>query len=122
MALRPHGEEGGNRILYMLHALDIPDKHSAFVPTADCTAVSADRIRELVPDFPAPFSGLMSFSGNGRDVGWACRKLNMDEWIILRVPPSGILKQEVNIPVDVAFKAGGYPDPMPVVQTLHQFT
>ncbi|SUZ32547.1 hypothetical protein ROE7235_02308 [Roseibaca ekhonensis] len=119
--LKPHGEPGGNEMLYFMHALDVPDKHAHLVPTAYHVKFSAERLREQIPDFPAEISGDLTMSDNGRDVVWAVKPFTLHEWLISGVPRNGILKQEVNIPVDVCFQGRTQSGAMLTVPTLNRF-
>lgn len=121
MKLKPHGERGGNEILYFMHALDVPDKHAHLVPTAYYVRFSAEKMREQVPDFPRGITGELAMSNNGRDVAWDIRPFTMHDWLINRVPRNGILKEEINVPVDVCFQGRTSGGPMLTVPTLYQF-
>jgi len=52
LELKPHGGDDGNVLLYLIHQINISDKHRALIPFADLTSVSSEKIQSEVPDFP----------------------------------------------------------------------
>jgi len=121
LSLKPHEESGGNEVLYFMHALDVPDKHAHLIPTAYYVSFSAEKMRQQVPDFPRGISGQLTMSNNGRDVAWDIKPFTLHEWLINRVPRNGILKQEINVPVDICFQGRTNSGTMLTVPTLYQF-
>ena len=121
VSLNPHGEHGGNELLYFMHSLDIPDKHAHLVPTAYYVQFTAGQMRALVPDFPSGIIGNVRMSNSTRDVSWPIEPFTMNDWIMNRVPPNGIFKQEIDVPVNICFHGGQSGSSMLVVPTLHQF-
>lgn len=117
--LKPHGEPGGNEFLYLVHKLNLIDKHKRFIPTGDYTRISSDIIRAQVPDFPDMLVNFC-FGSNGRDVVWPGPILNRSARRARKLPVSGILEQELNVPVDIVFKAEPIINPLPVIPTLYQ--
>ncbi len=122
IAIKPHGEAGGNELLYFMHSLDLPDKHAHVVPVVYQVELDAVKWRELVPDFPKMFSGIISVSNNGdEDFSWYDKLLSLYEWVKAGSPETPKLKQEINIPVDILFEGRREGDAMLVVPTLHDF-
>jgi hypothetical protein len=114
--LKPHGEAGGNELLYLLHELDIHDKHKLLIPTGDYTQLSDGIIRAQVPDFPVR-SGNVIFGGNYRDVVWQGPRMNRHDRRAAHVS-GDTLEQELNIPVDIVFSVTPPRNLRPVVPTL----
>jgi hypothetical protein len=121
VALQPHGEPGGNEILYFMHALDLPDKHAHLVPTAYYVSFTAEQIRAQVFDFPNFVQGRITMSNNGRDVVWVNKPLALYEWVKAGSPDTMILKQQIDIPVDISFEGRLGSNKMLVVPTLEHF-
>jgi hypothetical protein len=116
--LKPHGELGGNELLYLIHQSDIFDRHKLFIPTGDYTRISSDMIVAQVPDFP--FRGTMGFGQNRRDVVWNVMPLTPAQRIMAGLGASPILEKELNVPVDIVFAVGAGPHSRPMIPTLHQ--
>lgn len=121
MALRPHGDVGGNKVLYLLHYLDLPDKHAHLIPTAYYMQTTAEELRKRIPDFPRVFSGEFAMGANRRDFAWGGRPLTMNEWIVNGVPENGKLKRYVDIPLEVAFEIRGNYGLSVAAPTLYSF-
>ncbi|MGI9504638.1 MAG: hypothetical protein ACR2RE_16465 [Geminicoccaceae bacterium] len=121
IGLKPHGGHGGDELLYLIHALDISDKHTSLVPTANQVTVSGEKIMEIAPDIPIKISGTSVLGGRVGDFSWPIPPLSIDDWIKLKVPREGIVRQETGIPVDIVFRCGGLEPPGVVVPTLHSF-
>lgn len=117
--LKPHGEPEGNEFLALIHKFDILDKHKLLIPTGDYTRLSSETLIKQVPDFPR---GLVNcgFGQNNRDVAWNILPMNRAQRRSSRIPESGILEQELNVPVDIVFTITGYVDHRPVIPTLHK--
>lgn len=119
--LKPHGEPSGNQFLALIHKLDIIDKHKLLIPTGDYTRLSSEMLIKQVPDFPR---GLVNcgFGQNYRDVGWNIPPMNRSQRRSAKIPESGLVEEELNVPVDIVFTVV---DPVrfyPVIPTLHKLT
>jgi hypothetical protein len=114
LALKPHGEAGGNELLYLIHRLDVVDKHMLLIPTADYKRITSFIIQKQVPDFP---SGMFygGFGQNGRDVEWP-----MSPTQPIPIGALAVFEQELDVPVDVVFQTTETGDVRHVVPTLHQ--
>jgi hypothetical protein len=99
----------------------MPDKHASLVPTAHYTALTGTTIKKFAPDFPFPDDSTFQIGGVPRDIAWNCRPYTMSEWIVFGIPPDGILKQEVDVTVQITFQCRSAHGFMPAVPTLHQF-
>lgn len=117
--LKPHGEPGGNEFLALIHKLDIIDKHKLLVPTGDYTRLSSEMLIKQVPDFPRGLDNC-GFGQNHRDVVWNIPPMNREERRSAKIPDSGILEQELNVPVDIVFTLEGSISLRPVIPTLHR--
>jgi hypothetical protein len=118
MTLLPHGETGGNELLWLVHELDITDKHGLLIPAGDYTQVSFADLRAQALDLPMGLAGVGGFGGNRRDLSWP---LSNGVLAALRgvIPASGILEQELNVPVQVVFKISEFGDSYEFVETLN---
>ena len=123
LALKPHGEPGGNQLLYFMSAINNPDKHAALIPVGYYLEVDVGEMRKKIPDFLPGVSARSSISvaQNGGDFSWPCKPFTLNDWVVQRVPASGILKQQVDIAVDVSFEGRSDGGTMLAVPTLHQF-
>jgi hypothetical protein len=117
--LKPHGEPGGNEFLALIHKLDILDKHKLLIPTGDYTRLSSEILIKQVPDFP---NGLVNFGfgQNHRDVVWNIPPMNRSQRRSAKIPESGVLEQELNVPVNMVFTVSDPIQFRPVVPTLHK--
>jgi hypothetical protein len=85
--LKPHGEKGGNELLYLIHEADLIDKHRLLIPTANYTKLSSDEIRRQVPDFPMNLQHIGMIGGH-RHVVWTNRSVPRDQLGTVRRPRS----------------------------------
>jgi hypothetical protein len=117
--LKPHGEPGGNEYLALIHKLDILDKHKLLIPTGDYTRISSEMLVKQVPDFPR---GLVNcaFGQNNRDVAWNIPPMNRAQRRAARIPETGVLEQNLNVPVEIVFTIAGYVNHSPVIPTIHK--
>lgn len=123
LALKPHGEPGGNQLLYFMSAINNPDKHATLIPVGYYLEVVVGEMRKKIPDFLPGLSAdsKISVAQSRRDFSWSCKPFTLNDWVMQRVPASGILKQEINVAVDVSFEGRGDGGTMLTVPTLHQF-
>jgi hypothetical protein len=119
--LKPHGESGGNEFLALIHRLDILDKHKLLIPTGDYTRLSSEMLIKQVPDFPSGF-GIVNciFGQSHRDVSWSIPPMNRGQRRSAKIPESGILEQELNVPVEIVFTVTGSDRFRPIIPTLHK--
>jgi len=117
--LKPHGDNGGNEFLYLIHKFDIIDKHKLLIPTGNYTKISSAMLIKQVPDFP---KGLVncSFGQCHRDVSWDIPPMNRGQRRSAKIPDSGILEQELNVPVDIVFTVAGASHFRTVIPTLYK--
>ena len=97
--LRPY-REGGNKLLCAIHDLDVLDKHKLLIPTGNFTKINSSMIQRQVPDFP---TGIMNggFGNNYRDVGWKVKPMTWTQRRKAKIPPSNIMEQELDVPVEI---------------------
>jgi hypothetical protein len=110
--LKPHGEPDGNELLYLIHEIDIIDKHQAPIPTGSYTQINSETLRPQIPDLPA---GIFTLTGRDlvRDVGWKYGKIDENdlgasistERDIFTGGPH-IFEKELDVPVDIVFSTG----------------
>jgi hypothetical protein len=115
-SLKPY-RDGGNALLCAIHDLDVMDKHKLLVPTGNFTKISSSMIQKLVPDFP---SGLMNcgFGNNYRDVAWQVQPMTWTQRRKAKVPPSNIIEQELDVPVEIVI--GNIDPTKPALQVLQE--
>jgi hypothetical protein len=116
-SLKPYREDGGNQALCAIHDLDIIDKHKLLIPTGNYTRITSEIIQREVPDFP----GGLTDCGAGscyRDVVWNIPPMNRQQRRARRFPKSGILEQELKVPVDIVFAVDGFVNYKSVIPTL----
>jgi hypothetical protein len=97
--LRPHGPPGGNDLLYLIHQVDILDKHRLLIPIGDYTVGLTAMIRQAVPDFPYAMDriGLFNFTFK-----WVSRSLPPADQLGIADPSlPTVFRREIDIPVDV---------------------
>jgi hypothetical protein len=97
--LRPHGPPGGNDLLYLIHQMDILDKHRLLIAMGDYTIGLSAMIRQAVPDFPYTMDriGLFNFTFK-----WVSRSLPpSDQLGIADASLPTVFRREIDIPVDV---------------------
>jgi hypothetical protein len=117
--LKPHGEPGGNELLYLLHEVDILDKHKLLIPTADYKKLSTNILRPQIPDFPGGFRGTIFGGNSGYDLQW--QYMQVPENLGTPVAPSThIFERELNVPVDIVFAVRMEGDLRPMVPTLNK--
>jgi hypothetical protein len=116
--LKPHGDKGGNELLYLIHEADLVDKHRLLIPTANYTKLSTDEIRHQVPDFPMNMQNVGMVGGH-RDVVWINRSVPRDQLGSVRPPTVNIFEREIDVPVDIVFIVGRLGKFRPVILTLN---
>lgn len=121
--LKPFRGPGGNKLLCAIHDLDITDKHKILIPTTNLTSIDSITIQKEVPNFPSGLiNGKIGAGGEGsKDVVWNMSLAEISGCYAMNFPPSGILEQELNIPVDLALHIDGFNGILPVIETLQEF-
>lgn len=122
MSLAPHGEAGGNELLYLIHEADIIDKHQTLTPAGDYTELSSDLIRAQVPDFPSGLSNVSFGSSGAGDVAWSIPVAQAQSMGLPGIPAPRKLKQKLDVPVQIVFRIRDTGPPMPFVPTLHRLS
>ncbi|HIF9115501.1 TPA: hypothetical protein ACX6O9_000063 [Photobacterium damselae] len=114
--LKPY-RENGNNLLCAIHDLDVMDKHKLLIPTGNFTKITSAVLQQKIPDFP---SGLVNCGvGNGnRDVAWNVKPMTWTQRRKAKIPPSNIIEQEVDVPVDLVLNGLNYF--VPVLDSLSQ--
>lgn len=123
LGLKPYGEAGGNELLYLLHEVDLIDKHKVLPPVGDYTKLSSDMIRRQLPDFPAYIHmGGGHFAQNRRDIGWRVPVTSLATMDLgLPVPPTTFMfHKELDIPVDIIVSVGSSRTLRPMIPTLNK--
>jgi hypothetical protein len=120
-ALKPHGEPGGNKLLYLIDKMDIPDKHHTLAPVADHKALDSDVLRKQIPDFPQNLRIKdLAMSGFGRDFVWSTRlPFKLDDLGELRPPFTCVFEKKIDVPVDILLVVSEANYRGPLVPTLY---
>ncbi len=85
ISLKPYGETGGNKLLYLIDRMDGAEKHRFSTPMADYTRLSSESIRHQVPDFPAVI-GDVTVSQFTRDVVWRVSSIDRRQIGFIKPP------------------------------------
>ena len=110
MTLKPHGENGGNELLYAIDRLNVAEKHRELTPIGDYTQIDSAMIQRQVPGFP--HIGSATFGMNGRDVVWpVCRPLG----VLGRV-----IERELDVPVAIVLPIGSTGESTSAVSFLNR--
>ncbi len=121
VALAPHGEPGGDALLFAIHSLAAPDRHRFPVPTGDYTRVSADMLRSQITDLPSALGGEMSFGDNkGAHMLWTTPvdRIRRDTLGAIVPPTAHVFEQELAIPVEIRIKIAPSIESQPLIPTL----
>lgn len=110
--LKPY--RGGNEMLFLLHELDLIDKHKLLVPIGDYTKINDRDLRRQVHNFPAGvYIDGATFGNNRRDIGWSIEPATY-------AVESDLWEKEFDVPVGVVFSMTSPNKLFPVIPTLHQ--
>lgn len=116
--LRPHGPPGGNDLLYLIHEMDIIDKHKLLVPTGDYTKGLTTMIRQVAPDFPYAMDSAGFFNAT---FSWVARNILPDDQLGTAKPSAGhIFERELDIPVGIILHIGTQGPLRPLITTLNK--
>lgn len=116
--LRPHGEPGGNELLYLIHEVNGTDKHRTLTPLGDYTRLSGEMVRRQIPDFPVGLHNI-SFAGCQRDIVWSLPHGVRIRPKVPGLPEPTKHEEELDVPVDVVFRVGANGNLRPVIPTLY---
>lgn len=120
--LRPHTDKGGNQYLWLVHDLDLGDKHRLLTPIGDYTFLSGTKIRRQgVSDFP--FHSQIGFGQNERDIIWDyVGPIAADMLGSPRPSAPHVFERELQVAVDVVFpiRVEINRPYTPVIQTLNK--
>jgi hypothetical protein len=119
VALKPHGEFGGNRLLYVLEKAATPDRHRDLTPIADYTKITSEIIQRQVPDFPSGYYGV-TFGSNYRDACWPAGRIDVRKIGTLLPGSFNVFEKELAVPVDILFVVAEANYRGPVVSTLNE--
>ena len=115
--IKPHGETGGDELLYFIHEADLVDKHRLLIPTGNYTRLSGDIIRRQVLDFPLID---VAFGGFYRDVTWTNSNVPSKQLGTLRPSTTNMFEHELDVPVDIVFRVRPGGPVRPVIATLNE--
>lgn len=109
LAMKPY-KINGNKLLSLIHGLDISDKHKFPTPVGDFTKVNIELLKSQILDFPNNINGEISFGGCHRDIGWSIDPSLLSLIDLGQIVPPTTCKFErhINLPVSVVFSIGEY--------------
>ncbi|AQS46513.1 hypothetical protein BMG03_00900 [Thioclava nitratireducens] len=121
--MQAHGGDGGNELLYAIHTLDVPDKHTRLIPVGYFVKVHIGAMRKIAPDFmvPLPPSSMISVGQNRRDFSWTWQWLKAQNRKRRRAYRPRVQREEIDIPVEVSFEVRQGQRTLLAVPTLHRF-
>jgi hypothetical protein len=117
--LKPYANPGGNELLFLVHELDILDKHRLLIPTADHLELRSTDVRTFAPDFPFDLGGGVSFSSCAFQ--WQpSGPITQENLGSIKPPTFHIFERELEIPLDIVFRPWPAGPARPMVPTLNQ--
>ena len=122
--VRPFGGSDGNTLLYLIHTMNIEDKHKFPISASSITTLaSTEQIRQLVPDFPSNIHLTnVSISCNGRDFVWRGQLRHKHFIGNVVAPTTYLFHKKLDIPVDIQFTLSEIQGRPFVVGTLEKMT
>lgn len=115
--LKPHGDSGGNELLYLIHQLDALDKHRLLIPTCDETRLPYTEIERILPGFPIRAGAGVVFTRC--EFEWRPKTLPADIGHA-KPPTTNIFEQELSIPIDICFTIFSPLKRYPTIPTLNK--
>jgi hypothetical protein len=121
LKLRPHGEEGGNEMLYLLREASNLDKHRLLIPAVDYTSADGTKWKAAFPDIPLGIGGEnMTLALSSTTLKWVqfdvpARLLGRSIADILR-----LYEREIDLRPDVVLQIGAMGRVCPLIPTLNQ--
>jgi len=116
--LRPHGDPGGNELLFLIHEMDVLDKHKLLIPTDEQMRLSSDVIRNLIPDFPFRFGENTTFTNCIMSWNFS-GTIPLKQLGTVKPPTRNVFEREFDIPFDIVFRVGSLGSMRPVIPTLN---
>ncbi|MDZ7693826.1 MAG: hypothetical protein U5K69_22350 [Balneolaceae bacterium] len=117
-SLKPFNGKDGNTLLYLIHKINIIDKHRSPTPVGDFTKISSSQIRRQVPDFPLGLN--IGVSQTTKDVVWYNDQYNFRKKGFKKIPPDIAQTQKrLNVQVDLIFNISEPQYRAKVVHTLN---
>lgn len=117
--LKPYSEKGGNKLLSLIHTLDVEDKHKLLIPTGDYKQITSEIM--LAHGFTGFHPGLTINAGqNMVDAVWQFRTIDPNN-IGTPIHGDSVFEKEINVPVDVVFSVSELDFNGPVIPTLYKF-
>lgn len=122
-SVRPFGGNDGNTLLYLIHTMNIEDKHKFPISASSMTNISTERIRQLIPDFPSNIHLTnISISCSGRDFVWKGQLRHKYFIGTVVAPTTYLFHKKLDIPVDIYFTLSELQGIAFVVDTLKEMT
>lgn len=116
--LKPYSEKGGNKLLSLIHTLDVEDKHRLLIPTGDYKQITSEiMFANGFTDFPAGLT--ISGGQNMIDAHWPFNTIDPSN-IGTAICGDSVFEKEINVPVDVVFTVRELDFNGPVVPTFYK--
>jgi hypothetical protein len=115
--LKPYREAGGNQMLYLIHKLDVLDKHRLLIPTGDYTRGLTTMIRQLVPDFPYGLDHISFFHTSFGP--WRLHDNLLQPELGAPVGGTNKFQREIQIPIDIVLELRAGLPLQPIIPLLH---
>jgi hypothetical protein len=119
--LRPHGETGGDEMLFLIREAANLDKHRLLIPSIDYTKIDGSIFAAALPDIRGfnVGAGLTMMMSNST-LNWIDHAVPPD-MLGQIVPPSfHIYEREVNLPMEIILQIGQLGRVYPLIATLNQ--
>jgi hypothetical protein len=121
--LRPHGEAGGNEMLYLIREADNLDKHRLLIPAVDYTSADGNKWKAAFPDIP------FNIAGDASNLTLALSSTTI-RWVQHNVPLNllgrciadilRLYEREIDLKPEVVLQIGALGRIYPLVPTLNQ--
>ena len=121
VALQPHAENSGNRLLYLIDRLNVSDKHRAPTPMGNYKRINSDILRRQIPDFPEIDLVEVGFGAlNGSDIAWRSTRIEHNTLGNIVPPSLNRYEKELDVPVEIVFVITEPDFVGPVIPTLNK--
>jgi hypothetical protein len=99
VAIAPHGEPGGNEILYAVHHFNGIDKHRQPIPLADYKRITSIELAKQIDNFPPGLFMDVNLGKARRDIVW-------HSFPMCWLSEHCIFQKELDVPVEIVIELG----------------
>lgn len=121
--LQPYAEGARNDLFYLIHDLDLIDKHKLLIPTSNIADIGpADSLYDKFPDLPRKFTGpgRIAFRGPNASLAWKTSGVSREEAGAIIPPTMHMYERKADVPIDVIFDIGSGKENRQVLPTLEE--